>query len=92
MRPLHTRTHPNLDVPGCFGCKAASVNFGCIDVTAQKKWDAELDYYADLRKQGIQPAGTTMDKCEQADELAQTYQYAWNAEQPLAHIEAQLED
>lgn len=25
---LHALTHPTLDVPGCFGCKAASVAVG----------------------------------------------------------------
>jgi hypothetical protein len=26
MAALHARTHPTLDVDGCFGCKAASVS------------------------------------------------------------------
>ena len=25
---LHARTHPSLDVEGCFGCKVAGVRFG----------------------------------------------------------------
>lgn len=25
--PLHAQTHPDLDVPGCDGCKFASVGF-----------------------------------------------------------------
>lgn len=28
--PLHREKHPNLDVEGCFGCKAANVSFGGI--------------------------------------------------------------
>ncbi len=28
--PLHRRTHPDLNAPGCFGCKAAGVRFGGI--------------------------------------------------------------
>ena len=36
------------------------------DYTAQKKADRELDAYSDARRQGIQPAGTTKAKIEQA--------------------------
>ncbi len=36
------------------------------DLTAQKKWDRELDAYRDARRQGIQPDGTTMPKIEHA--------------------------
>lgn len=28
MAALHARTHPTLDVPDCYGCKAASVDIG----------------------------------------------------------------
>lgn len=32
------------------------------DYTAQKKWDQELNLYAQARKEGIQPDGTKMHK------------------------------
>lgn len=64
----------------------ASVKFSCIDVSAQKRWDAELDYYADLRKQGIQPAGTTQAKCEEADAISQQLGNAWSAEEPYKQV------
>lgn len=71
-------THPE-PVEGCFGCKVASVQFvGCFptrsrgagrsDAIAQKRWDKELDRYAEVRKQGIQPDGTTMPKIVAAEE------------------------
>ena len=67
---------------GCFGCKVASVQFvGCFptrsrgagrsDAIAQKRWDKELDRYADVRKQGIQPDGTTMPKIVAAEKKSQ---------------------
>lgn len=30
------------------------------EASRQKKWDRELDAYADARRQGVQPAGTKM--------------------------------
>lgn len=27
MAPLHARTHPTLDVEGCFACKVAGIDF-----------------------------------------------------------------
>jgi len=27
---IHQRTHPNLDVPGCFGCRISGISFGRV--------------------------------------------------------------
>jgi len=40
------------------------------DATRQKKWDADLDAYADARRQGIQPAGTNRQAVEDAKILS----------------------
>lgn len=66
---LHRRTHPQY-VEGCFGCKASTLRIGYCgqgnqDLTAQKKWDQELDLYASAVKQGIQP-DTTSRRSSQA--------------------------
>ena len=34
--------------------------------TSTKKWDKELQAYRDARAQGIQPAGTSMKKVQEA--------------------------
>ena len=57
--------------PDCFGCKARLLQLSPGDAAAnkgmsQKKWDAELNAYASARKQGIQPAGTSMRTIEDA--------------------------
>jgi hypothetical protein len=36
------------------------------DATTQKHWDRELDAYRSVRREGIQPEGTTMAKIEHA--------------------------
>lgn len=66
---LHRRTHPQY-VEGCFGCKASTLRIGYCgqggqDLTAQRKWDQELDLYASAVKQGIQP-DTTSTRSSQA--------------------------
>jgi hypothetical protein len=62
--------HPEY-VEGCFGCKIATLQLspgdaGRADSMSQKKWDAELNAYSAARKQGIQPAGTTMRAVQDA--------------------------
>lgn len=43
-----------------------------LDGTAQKKWDHELEAYRKVRKEGIQPDGTTMNKITEAVKLSDT--------------------
>lgn len=68
---LHQRTkHPEF-VEGCFGCKIATLELGTGDAgrpesMPQKKWTKELDAYAAARKQGIQPAGTSLKQVQKA--------------------------
>lgn len=63
---LHQRTHPGLDVEGCFACRVAAVNIGGAayvtrspDVGAciarEKRWDKDHPAYKSLRKDGLQP-------------------------------------
>lgn len=59
---LHKQNHPEY-VEGCFGCKVTTLVVGYCgkgdqDATSQKKWDRELDLYADTVKSGIQPEST----------------------------------
>lgn len=46
----------------------------------QKAWDAELDAYADAKRQGIQPAGTSMAAVRDALEKSDATGTAYNAE------------
>lgn len=82
---LHQRvTHPEF-VEGCFGCKLSTLQLstgdaGRADSMSQKKWDRELDMYASARKQGIQPAGTTMGAVKEALEASDKLGSAYNAD------------
>ena len=51
-----------------------------LDATKEKKWNAELDAYSAARKQGIQPAGTSMAKINEAVRLSDMSGVAFNAE------------
>ena len=68
---LHRRTtHPEF-VEGCFGCKVSTLQINPGDAAhtkpvSNKKWDAELNAYANARAQGIQPDGTSMVKIQAA--------------------------
>lgn len=65
--PLHRRTHPNLDVEGCFGCKAASVSFGGVHRLRKQREDNvsteqfKQEIYREARRTGrdIKRAGVT---------------------------------
>jgi hypothetical protein len=64
------QTHPEF-VEGCFGCKLGTLQLspgdaGRADSMSDKKWNAELKAYKSARDQGIQPAGTSMRKIQDA--------------------------
>ena len=53
-----------------------------------KRHNQELDAYKEAVRQGIQPAGTTMDKIQQAVQASDTLGKPYNAEKmpPAKHI------
>lgn len=50
-----------------------------LDLTRQKKWDAELSAYKAARSEGIQPEGTTMAKVRKAVEISDNAGKAYDA-------------
>jgi len=82
---LHQQQVHPIFIEDCFGCKAATIQLNAGDAAhmkevSSKKWDAELNAYADARKQGIQPAGTKMGQIKAAVEASETIGRAYNAE------------
>jgi hypothetical protein len=66
--------HPEF-VEGCFGCKVGTLVMSTGEANSNlgvstKKWDKELQAYRDARAQGIQPAGTTMKKVQEAVKIS----------------------
>jgi hypothetical protein len=77
------QAHPEF-VEGCFGCKIGTLELGTGDATAgrsmtQKKWDKELNAYSTARKQGIQPAGTSLKQIQKAVDASNKVGKAFNA-------------
>ncbi|WNM74998.1 hypothetical protein SEA_DENNEBES_42 [Streptomyces phage Dennebes] len=54
----------------CMRSKNLQLNPNLSDAGKSKAWDAELQAYRDARSQGIQPAGTTMAKVQEAVEIS----------------------
>lgn len=53
------------------GTKVAYCNSaGGQDYTKQRAWDRELDAYRDARAEGLQPAGTSIKKIEDAKRIS----------------------
>jgi hypothetical protein len=68
----------------CFGCKARGLQLSTGDASSQKqtsnkKWEGELDAYRAARAEGIQPAGTTMDKIQEARRASDAMGAAYDA-------------
>jgi len=64
--------------------KASNIQMNSGDAASNKtmtskKWDAELQAYRDARKQGIQPAGTSMRKIREAVEISNKTGVAYQA-------------
>jgi hypothetical protein len=57
-----------------------------LDLTTEKKWDKELSDYRDARAQGVQPAGTTRPKIEQAMQISEKTGQAYDAGNPLSSV------
>jgi hypothetical protein len=76
--------HIDSDSCTCFGCKAQTLQLATGDATGgrsmtQKKWDQELNAYSTARKQGIQPAGTSLKKVQEAVDASNKAGKAFNA-------------
>jgi hypothetical protein len=79
----HREDHPE-DVDGCFGCKVLGLQMNPGDASSQKqtsnkKWDSELEAYRAARADGIQPAGTTMAKIQEARRASDVMGKAFDA-------------
>lgn len=78
----HWEYHPE-PVDGCFGCKGLGLQMNAGDAKRDipdKKWNAELSAYREARRQGIQPAGTTMPHIVAAHKASELLGKAYNAD------------
>ena len=50
-----------------------------MDLTQQKRWDKDLDFYKNARAQGVQPAGTKRVQVERALEISNATGKAYDA-------------
>ena len=73
-------------VDACFACKVRTLELNTGDAgradakMSQRAWDKELYAYEDARKQGIQPAGTSMQAIRAAHEASDKLGAAYNAD------------
>ena len=79
----HWEYHPE-PLEDCFGCKALGLQMNTGDANSNlqvssKKWDKELQAYRDARAQGIQPAGTSMKKIQEAVKISNETGKAYGA-------------
>ena len=82
---IYETDHSNCDSNPCFGCKAKGLQLSPGDAHSRaampkRKWEGELKRYKEARRQGIQPAGTTMDKIIAAEKASENLGRAYNAE------------
>lgn len=60
------------------------------DYTREKKWNRELDRYANAVAQGIQPEGTTTRKIEAAERWSEHYGEAYSETAALNKVKTTL--
>ena len=83
---METKEHAHTTyVDGCFACKIQTLELSTGDANSNKamsnkRWNGELDAYADARRQGIQPAGTTMKHVVEEHQASETMGRAYNSE------------
>jgi hypothetical protein len=88
----HWEAHPEF-VEGCFGCKGLTLSMNAGDADSRrmmtnKAFNRELEAYKEARAQGIQPAGTSMKKIQEAVKASETLGRAYDAQKmpPAKHI------
>jgi hypothetical protein len=68
-----TQDHPSLGA--CIRDKGVRVGWANsasgLDATSEKKWDKDLDFYRDARRQGVQPSGTSRDQVDRAMRISE---------------------
>ena len=68
----------------CMRSKSLQLNPNLANTQASKGWDGELQAYRNARAQGIQPAGTSMAKVREAEEISQATGRAFQADAPFS--------
>lgn len=82
----HRETHPNLDIPGCFGCRVSGVRMGMNTTTTrgakvaevnttERNWNKDMPAYKRLRANGLQPK-----KIDGAANVEKRAQEGWQVE------------
>ena len=76
-----TQDHANWG--DCMKSKGLRIGYansaGGSDLTTQKKWDKDLDFYKNARAQGVQPAGTKRHQVERAMDISSLTGKAYQA-------------
>jgi hypothetical protein len=67
--------------------RSARLQIGTIQNRPHAKaWDAEIAAYKDARRQGVQPAGTTMKQTTEAMEISQRTGKAFQADDVIGSL------
>lgn len=67
----------------CMRSKSLQLKPNLSDTSTTKAWDGELESYRNARRQGIQPAGTTQAKVDEAVQASETSGVAFQADKPM---------
>jgi len=83
---IHQKTHPNLDVEGCFACRVSGIHMGMNTTTTrgqkvasinstERNWHKDMPAYKRLRKEGLQPKSI-----DGAAEVEKKAEHKWQVE------------
>lgn len=83
---IHQKTHPGLDVEGCFACRVSGIRMGMNSTTTRGKnvaainsternWNKDMPAYKRLRQEGLQPK-----RIDGAAEIEKKAEHKWQVE------------
>lgn len=79
-------TQDHASYGACLRSKNLQLNPNLADTGASKKWDADLQKYRDVRKQGIRPEGTSAAQVDRAEKMSQQMGQAYDANKPMFDV------
>lgn len=79
-------TQDHASYGACLRSKNLQLNPNLSDTATNKKWDATLQKYRDVRAQGIRPDGTSAAQIDRAEKMSESMGQAYDTNKSMFDV------